>query len=151
MRRANRAVAGLVLMAAAACGGSTAASSSPEVAASSEAAQSSERPAKFEQRAPLPSCGEFTYSAEVPREQWTGGFDCFQAAMDAGTSAELVFTHWSDDSGPYTRYVRTTPELGKAVEVYSDLTSDGDGWSLSRCERFDPVGGLHDCNAIEAL
>ncbi len=93
-------------------------------------------PKEFMDRPPLASCGSFTAEelSLTPEQQQM--VDCVFAAAENGEAKELEFLRPGTDCCVLRYVIRV---LGPSqVEMFT--SSDGDAWSLSRCEGVGLTG-----------
>ena len=93
--------------------------------------------ARWEERAPLPSCGAVDFDqGETLRRDAPDELACLREALTSGKGAELQVTSPTVEGDPVTVYYRVTPE--GTTEIYEDTTEDAygsDEWSYASCGR----------------
>jgi hypothetical protein len=105
------------------------------LALASLSACASYTPSAVENRAKLPSCGEYENRNELASPEQLRKDRCILDALDEGRQAELIRTLHGDDGGPHIEYLRV---LGAdRIEVFLDTTRDTEAnpraWSRWLC------------------
>ena len=100
-------------------------------------------PSAVENRANLPSCGEYENRNEPVSPDELRKNRCILDALDQGRQAELIKTLHGIDGGPQIEYVRV---LGAdRIEVFVDATRDvehrGPDWSRWLCHDLQETNG----------
>jgi hypothetical protein len=101
-------------------------------------------PEAVENRAQLPSCGEYENRNDPVSPDERRKNRCILDALNQGRPAELIRTLHGEDGGPYEEYVRI---LGAdRVEVFVDATRDTEAgpearWSRWLCEDLHETHG----------
>ena len=91
-------------------------------------------PAAVENRAQLPTCGEYENRNEPVSADERMKNRCILEALDEGRPAELIRTLHGIEGDPYTEYVRV---LGaNRVEVFVDATRDTEAGPEARWSRW---------------
>jgi hypothetical protein len=95
--------------------------------------------ARWEARAPYPSCGDVTLAqGEALKTEAKREIVCLRRALDRDRGAELKATYLTVEGDPVRDYYRVTPR--GALEVYTDSTDDQFSdrtWSFLTCD--DPT------------
>jgi hypothetical protein len=101
-------------------------------------------PSAVENRAKLPSCGEYENRNDPVSPDDLRKIRCILDALDQGRQAELIRTLHGEDGGPYIEYLRV---LGAGrIEVFVDATRDVESgpearWSRWLCHDLQETNG----------
>jgi hypothetical protein len=100
-------------------------------------------PSAVENRAALPSCGEYELGNEPSSPEQLRMNGCILDALAEGRQAEVIVTFHGIDGGPVTEYVRV---LGAGrIEVFVDSTRDTEAnprdWSRWLCRDLQETDG----------